>query len=190
MNKNVKLIVRIGMLLAIALAFQALRAVIPSMPTPVLGDGSNLIIGSLVNLVLFVAVATTGVWGGIVIAIATPVVALLQGHIPFPQMIFVVAAGNLALVLVFNIFVNKIASLKLVGVISAAVIKTAVLWTTVSLAIAPFLPNFLPGKPAKALGLIKTTLIASFSWPQLVTALIGGAIALAIIPVLKKAIRE
>ena len=29
-----------------------------------------------------------------------------------------------------------------------------------------------------------------FSWPQLVTALIGAAVALAIVPVLKKALRE
>jgi hypothetical protein len=31
---------------------------------------------------------------------------------------------------------------------------------------------------------------ASFSWPQLVTALIGGALALILVPVLKKALRK
>ena len=35
-----------------------------------------------------------------------------------------------------------------------------------------------------------TTLPATFSWPQLITALIGGAAALLIVPVLRKALRK
>jgi hypothetical protein len=43
-------------------------------------------------------------------------------------------------------------------------------------------------------GLMKKPMIAvmtaSFSWPQLVTALIGGALALILVPVLKKALHR
>ena len=31
---------------------------------------------------------------------------------------------------------------------------------------------------------------ATFSWPQLITALIGGAVALLIVPVLRKALKK
>jgi hypothetical protein len=31
---------------------------------------------------------------------------------------------------------------------------------------------------------------ATFSWPQLITALIGGAVALAMVPALRKALRK
>ena len=43
-------------------------------------------------------------------------------------------------------------------------------------------------------GLMKAPMLnvlpATFSWPQLVTALIGGAVALTIAPVLKKALKR
>jgi hypothetical protein len=43
-------------------------------------------------------------------------------------------------------------------------------------------------------GLMKKPMIvvmtASFGWPQLVTALIGGALALILVPVLKKALHR
>jgi len=35
-----------------------------------------------------------------------------------------------------------------------------------------------------------TTFTAMFSWPQLITALIGGGVALSIVPILRKAFRR
>lgn len=190
MKKNVLFIARVGMLLALAIIFQNLRAVIPLLPIPVLGNGQTIIIGSLVNLMLYVATATTGIWGGAVISIATPLVALLQGHLPFPQMMPVVAAGNLVLVLIFYFFANKNAGMKIVGVALASVVKMAVLWGLVGFVISPFLPEILSGKPDNAIINVRNTLLAGFSWPQLITAILGGMLALAIIPVIKKAIKE
>ena len=82
--------------------------------------------------------------------------------------------------------INKIYSL--IG-LSMKAGKFAVLYVLVSWIIC--------GVAADALlaqGLLKkpmlTMLPATFSWPQLVTALIGGALAMLIVPVLKKALRN
>jgi uncharacterized membrane protein YeaQ/YmgE (transglycosylase-associated protein family) len=69
----------------------------------------------------------------------------------------------------------------ILGLIATAIAKFAALYLLVSV----LLCNILPLKPMQ----IKT-FQAMFSWPQLVTALIGGAIALAIVPVIKKAIKK
>lgn len=55
MNKQIKWITQTALLLAVTLAFQALRYVIPSVGIPGLGELDQYIIGSLVNAVLITA---------------------------------------------------------------------------------------------------------------------------------------
>ena len=88
-NKSVQWLTRTAMLLATALLVQLLRFVIP-------GDSiiTTYIISSLINAVLVVAAASVNPWSGLVVALATPLVAFFQGHLPNPVMIPFVAVGN------------------------------------------------------------------------------------------------
>ncbi len=99
MNKQIKWITRTALLLALALLFQSLRGSIPKVMIPGLGEMDQYIIGSLVNTTLILAAVTVGFTGGLVIAIVTPLVALLQGEIAFQIMMPFVALGNVAIVL-------------------------------------------------------------------------------------------
>lgn len=177
-NKSLLLVVQTAILLAIVLVFQQLRLLI--------GDSlvSTIIIGSLVNLVLVVAGGTVGWRGSVVIAVLSPVVAFLEGHLKLPVLIPFVAIGNFVIALVFQLIVKQRSSSRLLwtGVVIGSIAKTAVLY---ALIVWFFVGFMLPGMglPAKNVTAMTTALSLSFSWPQLVTALIGGAVA---IPVIKR----
>lgn len=191
MKEKTLWIVRTAMLLALCVVFQSLRLWI--------GDTivSVIIIGSLVNLVLYLSVKIGGIYSGLAVSILSPIIALFQGHIKFPQMVLVVLLGNAVLVLIFWLFSKKDNQLLQIGGIAAAsVAKFIVLWIAVSKFIIPSLTQInevigiatAKGKPVAAIAKgLATTLNLNFSWPQLVTALVGGVLLLAIVPALKMA---
>ena len=81
------------------------------------------------------------------------------------------------------------ASLSIIALLAAAAAKFAALYAIVVWLIC--------GVFSKALleaGTLKPPMLkmlpATFSWPQLFTALIGGAVALVMVPVLKKALKK
>jgi hypothetical protein len=179
-NKWLLLIVQTALLLALTLIFQTyVRELVPA------GIINTLVVGSLVNLCLYVASGTVGWRGSTVISVLTPVVAALMGHLPTPVLIPFVAAGNVVLCLAFELIAQKkdtgIAPWIAVGVSAAA--KTAVLY---ALVVWIFVGMMLPGTglPSK----IGAVLSLNFSWPQLVTALIGGIVAMPVISAVKKAL--
>lgn len=184
-NKNLQLVVRTALLLAITLVFQQLRLLIGnSLP-------STIIIGSLVNLALVVAAGMVGWIGGSVIAILSPVVAFLEGHLPLPVLIPFVAVGNIVIIVVFEIIeLRKNTSPRLWGgVIAASFAKFLVL---LALVVGLFAGVMLPGMglPAQKVSALTTALSLSFSWPQLVTALVGGAAAIPVIRGVRRALGE
>jgi hypothetical protein len=185
-KENIKLITRTALLLAVTLLFQELRRVLPGVGTL----AGTLIIGSLVNLGLFVAAGIVGWRGSVLIALLTPVVAFLQNHLALAVLIPFVAAGNIVLVLVFEWIIRRIGMDKGRGWISvggASVLKSLFLWG----AIAQFLVRFLlpaQGLPAEKTAAMTAALSLNFSWPQLVTALIGGAVALVVLPAVRRAL--
>ncbi len=184
-NKNLQLIVRTALLLAIALLFQQLRLVIGT------SLASTIVIGALVNLALYVSAATVGWRGSIFVAILTPAVAALQNHLPHPLLIPFVAAGNLALVIGFELVERRSNStLRMgTGVAVASVLKTAALYCLVVLL---FVPAILPGlglPEQKVMGMT-AALKLSFTWPQLVTALIGGVVAIPVIKAVRRALEQ
>lgn len=183
-NKTLQLIVRTALLLAIAVLFQNLRLLIGT------GLASTIIIGSLVNLTLFVAAGTVGWYGGTAVALLTPVVAFFQGHLALPVLIPFVAAGNIVLVVVFAL-VERGANTRgrlWTGVVSASVVKTIVLYCLIVLL---FVGVMLPGMglPAEKTKAMTAALSLSFSWPQLVTALIGGAVSVPVLRALRRALK-
>lgn len=167
---NTKIIARTAILLALTILVQTLGRFIP------LGQFNQFIVGPLVNACLLVAAAYTGLAGGAVVSVLSPFGAILTGAaIPLPFAPFI-AAGNFVLVLLYVLLKKR----PVPAVISGAVLKFGFLWGSILLFVS-FMN--IPDKKA-------TLLIASFSWPQLVTALIGGAIALAVIKALKKSVEE
>jgi hypothetical protein len=150
----------------------------------------QFVTGSLVNLILLVSVFIIGIYGGITIAVISPLLAFLAGIGPaFIQIIPFIAIGNaLFVTFAWLIAKNFIAKLNIkdimitsIGLISASVIKFLFLWIGLVMIALPLIP----GIKEKQMAVIG----ASFSWPQLITALIGSILAMMIVPHLKKAIK-
>ncbi len=127
-------------------------------------SGNQLITGPLINAALFVSAFIFGVRGAIIIAVIPSIMALSTEILPsvMAPMIPFIIIGNIVLVTVFV----KLKKNYWIAVISASIAKSILLYTT-----SWFLFNiFLSGETA-----IK--FVAIMGWPQLGTALAGGAIA-------------
>ncbi|GAE90426.1 ECF transporter S component [Acetivibrio straminisolvens] len=162
-NHKLKYFTRTAILLALTVVFQFLGRPI------LLGPNSNFIVGPLVNACLVISSGLVGLFSGAVISVLAPYGAILTGAaLPLPLAPFI-ALGNFALVLAFYIFRKK----KIIGIVLGSIAKFAVIYGSL-LYIIPFF-KLLPENKAMALA------GAAFGWPQLVTALIGGIIALPII---------
>ncbi len=172
-KQKVLWITETAILLALLLVFQVV--------TKPLGQ---LVTGSLVNLVLIVAVMVAGLASGLTIAIVSPILASILGISPLWVLVPFIALGNTVLVLLWHFIANskkgKMAVNYGIAWITAAVAKFAVLFVGVALVLVPLILK-LPEPKASVIS-------GSFSFPQLFTALIGGAVAMLIIPVLKKAV--
>jgi hypothetical protein len=151
----------------------------------------QFVTGSMVNLILLVSVFIIGIYGGITIAILSPILAFLAGIGPaFIQIIPFIAIGNTLFVAIAWIISKASISnsnkkdimISSIGLIAASVSKFLfLLFGLVTIAL-PLIPG-IKEKQAAVIG-------ASFSWPQLVTALIGSMLAMIIIPQLKKALKN
>lgn len=166
---DTKTLVRTAVLIALLVALQAATRPL----------ANQFITGSCVNLVLAVAAMLCGVWSGVIVAVVSPFFAYLLGISPQLWLAPAIACGNVAYVVVISLLANKLGGLKggALGVVAAAVCKFVVLYLVVVRLLIPM--GNLPAKVA-----------VQFSWPQLVTALIGGFLALAVVPTIKKALKE
>lgn len=168
-NKNVRLIVRTAVMLALLVVLQAATKA-----------AGQFVTGSCVNAVLAVSAWMCGVWGALAVAVLSPFAAFLLGV--GPQLIAVVpviAVGNAVYVLILS----RVRAPK--GRLIASPIAAVAKFLTLYLLVVKLLCSVLP-LSQKQIIMFSTM----FSWPQLVTALIGAAVALLIVPVLKKALRE
>ncbi|NLO83411.1 MAG: ECF transporter S component [Clostridiales bacterium] len=174
MNKTVNFIARTAILLALAVLFQSLRLFLP-IPAAV----DQYVVGSLVNLCLIVAAVITGIQGGLIVAVLTPVIAFLQNVLANPVLVPFVALGNATIVIIVALLYDRN---KYVSLIVGALSKFLVLYLTV---VHFAIPVLLGNIPAQA----KELMSLRFSWPQLVTALVGGWLALMVLPLLKRALK-
>lgn len=149
---------------------------------------NQFVVGPAVNLVLIIAATICGLYSGITVALISPFMAFLLGiGTSFIGIIPFIALGNIVIVLVWYFVVNKLFlsmnsyTRMVLALIIGAILKFAVLYLSIVKFAIPLLLN-LPAKIVDKLSL-------AFSWPQLVTALIGGVIAILIIPVIKKAVK-
>lgn len=175
MNKKVLWITRTAALTALLIVMQAVTSPL----------GNTLITGSIVNMILIVSVMTCGVSTGITVAVISPICAKFFGIGPFWSLIPFIIVGNMVLVILWNFIGNsnskKINLSYIIALIVAAISKFLVLYLgIVKIAIPVFLK--LPEKQAAVVSNM-------FSIPQLITALIGGVLAIIILPVLRRAIK-
>lgn len=145
------------------------------------------ITGSLVNCVLASAALVSGLSSGVAVALISPVCAFLLGIGPaLIQIVPCIALGNCVYVLVLWVLAGrKTMPVWKTGlaVAVAAVAKFSTLFLAVVRIMIPVM-----GETLKAPQVQKFT--AMFSTPQLFTALIGGALALLLLPVLRKTIHK
>ena len=132
-----------------------------------------------------------GLSSGIIVALASPVLACLLGRAPQLVTVPAVMVGNTVFVVLLHFIAGKNNGIgqRIAAWFIAAVAKFATLYILVvkiicGLAAAPLLANGMLKEP------MLKALPTMFAWPQLITALIGGGIALLIVPVLRKALHK
>ena len=181
MNKKIRWTTETAVMLALLVCLQAL--------TKPMGQ---IVTGSCVNTVLAVSTLVGGLSCGLVVALCSPVLAYLLGIAPQILTVPAIMVGNAVFVALLSLLADKSGKQivkQVVAWVLAAAAKFATLYAIVVWLICGVLSESLLASGAMKPPML-TALPATFSWPQLITALIGGAIALAITPVLRKALRK
>ncbi|MBE6976289.1 MAG: ECF transporter S component [Ruminococcaceae bacterium] len=186
MRKKVLWITETAVMLALLVTLQAL--------TKPMGQ---LVTGSCVNAVLAIAVLLVGMSSGITIALISPVCAYLFGIAPNFVTVLPIMIGNVCFVVLLRLIAgssHKPIWRQPVALVAAAGVKFAVLYLLVVEVICGIASGALLGKKLGDVVVLAPPMLkmlpTMFAWPQLFTALIGGAVALLITPVLRKALRK
>ena len=181
MNKKIRWITETAIMLALLVTLQAL--------TKPMGQ---LVTGSCVNAVLAISALVGGLASGITVAVISPVLAFLLGIAPQILTVPAIMVGNTVYVVLLSLLADP-AGKNLVKQAIAWVVAAAAKFACVYLIVTKLICGVMaPG--LLAAGTLKQPMLkalpATFSWPQLFTALIGGAVALIIVPVVKKALHK
>lgn len=171
MRKKTVWVAQTAILLALLILLQGLTA----------GLG-QIVTGCCVNAVLAIAALTAGAASGLTVALVSPALAFLLGVGPqLLPLVPAIAAGNAVFVSILRAAAGGPragAARSLLGWMGAAVCKFLTLYLIVVRLLCPLLP----------LSQTQTAVLtAMFSWPQLLTALTGGAAALLAAPLIRKA---
>ncbi len=174
MNKKIRRITTTALMLALLVALQAL--------TKPLGQ---IVTGSCVNAVLAIAALFGGLGCGACVALISPVMAFLLGIAPQALTVPAIMAGNTVFVVLLYLLQGKSIVRQVLMWLAAATAKFVVLYVAVVWLICGVFSQALLQSGALKPPML-TMLPAAFSWLQLVTALIGGGVALFLTPVLRK----
>ena len=182
MTKKVLGLTQTAAMLALLIALQWVTSFVPK-------PAGQFVTGSFVNAVLAVTVLVAGMSSGLAVALLSPVFAFVCGIAPNLVAVPAIMVGNVVFVVALRLLTGKALWRQVVAWLAAAVVKFGTLYLLVVVLICgPLAGGLLES------GLMKKPMIAlmtaSFSWPQLITALIGGGIAFLITPVLKKALHK
>lgn len=172
MKSNSRNLVRGGLFLAIAIVFQLIGRSYPQV--------SQVFVGPAVNAVLLLTASICGLWIGIGIGVLTPILAWVLGQLPAPFGPFIpfIIVGNVIFIILYYNFskVNKFG--QIIGVITGAIFKFLFLYLCATKVIV-FLKLITNAK-------IVSKLSVAMGFLQLVTALIGGLVAIVLLIILKK----
>lgn len=159
LSMNNSKLVRGALLVALALALQSLRLVLP-MPQLL----STFIIGTLVHMMLVLTLQLSGLKTALLLAFLLPLTAYVQGQVLLPFLITVIWLGNFIFVLLVRQFKDsRKLSLSIPPLAKACVMLLAA-WAALSFLA---LPN-----PA-----LRKTVMFAMSVPQLLTAVAGILLA-------------
>jgi hypothetical protein len=150
----------------------------------------QFVTGSCVNFILVSSCILAGLSSAAIVAIVSPLFAFIIIGIPaFPLLIPFMMAGNFVLVAAIYLIsgksldnLNRRAYVRVyASAVVGAILKFLVLWVGIVQIALSFIPNIRQPQI--------DAMSAAFSWPQLVTALIGSSLAIAVMPSLKKALK-
>ncbi len=181
MNKKVLWITETAIMLALLVTLQALTK-----------PAGQLVTGSCVNTILAISALAGGLGCGLVVALISPVLAFLLGIAPQILTVPAIMVGNAVFVTLLYFLADRKGKnivKQIIAWIVAAIAKFAALYLIVVQLICGVLSASLLASGALKEPMLKA-LPATFSYPQLITALIGGAIALVIAPVILKALHK
>jgi Trk-type K+ transport system membrane component len=191
MNKKIRWITETAVMLALLICLQWVGSQIPEPMT------KQLMTGSCVNAVLAITVLVAGMSSGITVALISPVCAYLFGIAPNFVTVLPIMLGNVCFVVLLRLISGahqKPVWRQPVALVTAAGVKFGVLYFLVVKVICDIASGALLGKKLGEVVVLAPPMLkmlpTMFAWPQLVTALIGGGIALLITPVLRKALRK
>ena len=191
MKKNIRRITETAVMLALLVCLQWVGSQIPDMTT------KQLVSGSFVNCVLAMTTLMVGISGGMILAVISPVCAFLLGIAPNFITVAPIMLGNSLYVLLLWLFLGKERKplwKQPVALVTAATVKFVVLYLLVVQVVCGVASGALLGKKLGSIVVLAPPMLqmlpAMFSWLQLVTALTGGALALGLVQVLKKALHR
>ncbi len=192
MKKSIYWITETAALLALLIALQWAGS---QIPVPGI---KQLVTGSFVNCVLLVAALLVGKSSGLVIALVSPVFAFLLKIAPGMILsVPLIALANVSYILLVSLIAGKTGKplwRQPVALAAGSVVKFGVLYLLGVKLFGGILFNTLSGQTLLGMELMSQKVLkqmtGAFSVTQLITALIGGTVALLIVPVLRKAIRK
>lgn len=152
-------LVRGALLVALALALQSLRLVLP-MPQLL----STFIIGTLVHMMLVLTLQLNGLKTALLLAFLLPLTAYVQGQVLLPFLIPVIWLGNFIFVLLVRQFKGRHKLALCVPPVSKACVMLLAAWAALSFLA---LPN----------PVLRKTVMFAMSVPQLLTAVAGILLA-------------
>ena len=186
MRRKLLWITETALMLAVLIALQALTK----------GFG-QLVTGSCVNGVLAVTVLIAGLSSGLTVAVISPVMAFLLGIAPNIVTVLPIMLGNCLYVLVLWLLAGKAKRpfwMQSAGVLVAALLKFGVLYGLVVKVICGVASGALLGQKIGQTVVLAPPMLeklpAMFTWPQLITALIGGAVALPVTAALRRGLKR
>ena len=156
-NTYLRTLARGSVLLTMAIVAQEIRLFLPLPPLL-----SIIVIGTMLNAIMVIAVRYASLTSAIIISAVLPLFAFMQGHVIIPLMIPVIFLGNLVLVLVCDKFWGKSI------IILAPVLKTVTLYMLSRVLLS-------------MLGLqnkLVDAILLGMGWPQLITAILGIILAM------------
>ena len=186
MNKKIRTITETAAMLALLICLQWLGSMMPE-------SIKQIVTGTFVNCVLAVTVLIVGLGSGITVALISPVCAFFLGIAPNLVTVVPIMVGNTCYVVLLKLLMGK-SWRQPVALVTAAAVKFGVLYLLVVKVICGLASGALLGKKLGSTVVLAPPMLkmlpVMFTWPQLITALTGGVLALLIVPVIKKGIKN
>ena len=190
MKTKLQNLTKTALLLAMLICLQWAGSFVPEQLT------KQLVTGTLVNCVLAVTALLVGYGGSIAVALISPVCAFLLGIAPNFVTVLPIMLGNTCFVVLLRLLCGsgKPFWRQPMALIVAATVKFAVLYGLVVQVICGIASGALLGKKLGDVVVLAPPMLkmlpTMFTWPQLITALTGGILALLLLPILKKATKN